>query len=70
MLPVGEEGIEPVNLWIKNPLHYRLCYSPDFFLPWDTGLLALGISFQTLARAIQSDSWRKGGRTCRVLPSS
>ncbi len=27
-LPVGEEGIEPVNLRIKNPLHYRLCYSP------------------------------------------
>lgn len=28
VLSVGEEGIEPINLRIKNPLHYRLCYSP------------------------------------------
>jgi hypothetical protein len=28
MRVVGEEGIEPVDLQIKNLLHYRLCYSP------------------------------------------
>ena len=28
---VGEEGIEPVDLQIKNLLHYRLCYSPVTF---------------------------------------
>lgn len=25
---MGEEGIEPIDLRIKNPLHYLLCYSP------------------------------------------